>query len=205
MKKSRSGSGYEDDVAGEVCAAYFAMREDEMPKSVHELERWCVSAAARCRTMLLRSVRREVSVDETAYRIDRYRVGEMASYLLEQAAAERPDLARTNKPHQLLRCEVMDALKMIDALPADQRSFVMRVVTSETIEGYSKDHDVSLFQAMKDLKSARALMIRLAEDAADERKEIAYANESSRQRESGAPPELGTAAPVCSRIAYRRR
>lgn len=160
-----------EDVASELTAAFFALHETERPASELAFETWAFRFACRSIGSEIRRHAREVpDIIQTG-------TEEMAEISrIDLLMQQRVDhLSTANKPMQLIRCEVMDALKMISFLTEEQQTLIWRVAESGDVIGYAEDHSVSLLEAMSAIKRAREVMNRIAEDLADERKEAASA------------------------------
>lgn len=156
--------GLIEDVSQEVISAYYATSEWSRPKTALEFEAWAYEAAHRARKMFRRQRGSEESDRIT------YESGNEGSKI-DMIASRFDSMYHHVKPEQLLRCEALDAIRMIGLLPPAEQDLVWAVVRSEDVVGYAKDHKVSLFDAMASMKRARMLMNRLADDIADERKE----------------------------------
>lgn len=162
-----------EDVAQSILCVFYETPELMRVNSRNEFQVWAYSEALRiiARTQVLNRI--EVS-DE--YQVHGGHAAATRNGNQIQSKSDWYQFRATVRPHQLVYCEAMDAIRMIALLPEEQQHQVWAVIESEDVVGYAKDRNVSLFDAMDALKHARVVMNRLADDLTDERKEAHYAN-----------------------------
>lgn len=152
-----------EDLAQEVLSRFYALSVWDRPKTGNEFEIWAFQEAKKAKAAMIKLVHRE--------RPDSIMTAEGTELSAVEIAAARPEyMYASSRPMQLIRCDVIDALKMVGRLPAEMQRKVKDVIDCEDVMGYAKDKDVSLFEAMAAMKHVRVVMNRLSEDAADELK-----------------------------------
>ena len=172
--------GLVEDLAQDVLASYYSKNDWDRPDTQQKFEVWAVETCLSLLAEVYKTYKREVPSEtwgEPNSKADDGS-GEMLYSRADIAAAKTHYIYAHNKPMQLIRCDFNDALKMIAMLPKESQKLIWDVFECENVLGYAKDRGVGLGEAMARLKQARAIMNRLADDLADEKKEAAYGKQT---------------------------
>lgn len=173
LRFKNNADGILTDVAQDILLAFYELPEMDRPQSELDFEVWAYTTGKLFVHSKKYGSSRELSPSIEAIggpeshnkgvgfetdAMDLWNIGSVYHY---------------EKPHQLIHLEAKEALAAICKLPDDQKRFVFAIIDGGNVVDYAQDNSVSLFDAMRDLQSARAIMCRLSEDLADEKKEVA--------------------------------
>lgn len=149
------------DIASDVVLEYLALGEAETAEDQESFERFCFNAASRWGKKYRYS--RELSIEQ--YASETMQGDNYIALLLSGSTRGR------QRPTQELHMEVMDVLRWIDRLPDQDRKTVVGTIDHGDVVEFSKEKNISLFEAMAELKRARSIMDRLRDDDELDRRE----------------------------------
>lgn len=160
-----------DDVAQDIVAAFYELKEFDRPQSEDAFNIWAFGIAdpiRKARRYTNLKINSPGSADQSG-RLDHDFRRDESIYDARVLSRSGSVMHYEYEPQfHALFCKQI--LEQIQKLPEDKRRFVMAYIDRGDLLDYARETGADLYVAMDELKKSKAMMTRIAEDMADERK-----------------------------------